>query len=158
MGQHSGGGFQPGSGFSEGFPGGSFHIHSQASAEELFRQVFGTSSFSQIFAQMTAQPRLQGLARGSEVQVLSGPQSVLAACREVGIDETDDALRLRTLGKRGCIIEVNLESNSVQVNVPEVGDVWLAAKALRPPKGQQTRPSPGFEGLLHGGFGGASRS
>jgi len=152
------GGFQQG-----GFQQGGFH--SQADAERLFREVFQGQSVDDIFRELfgggSASRGQQALQVGTEVQVLSDRQSVLAACRKCGIDNTNDDLRVRCLGKHGRIIKTDSRDQSVKIKVEDVGDVWLGAAGVRPVGGPG---SPGnaqfFEGFggSFGGFGGEGLS
>mmetsp|Transcript_15375 Transcript_15375/g.23075 ORF Transcript_15375/g.23075 Transcript_15375/m.23075 type:complete len:313 (-) Transcript_15375:153-1091(-) len=119
----------PGGAYSYGdFPGGS--IHSQEAAERLFKQVFGGRGMD-LFEQLLGQQTPNLLQAGMDVRVLSDAKSVLKACRSSDIDSTFDALRTRSLGKRGRILKVDPRDQSVKVAVEGVGNVWFGAGAVR---------------------------
>mmetsp|Transcript_83496 Transcript_83496/g.239868 ORF Transcript_83496/g.239868 Transcript_83496/m.239868 type:complete len:375 (+) Transcript_83496:29-1153(+) len=156
------GGF-PQAGFPGGFPGG---VHSQESAERLFREVFGAQGFNEILGQLLGgrglgggpgrgQPGEPGVLRaGDEVQVIAEYAAVLRACRRAGIDSSNDALRAKCLGKSGKIIKVDTKDQTVKVSVPNVGDVWLSAQSVRPVRqGGGGRPGGGDPFAAFGNFG-----
>lgn len=72
------------------------------------------------------------LARGSEVQVQSVRGAALHACRECNINPSKDDLRIQSIGRRGCILNVDEADSTAQVDINGVGTVWFAAAALRP--------------------------
>lgn len=153
------GGFSSGpGGFSSGFHQGGFH--SQADAERLFREVFGGQSmdgiFRELFGSGPPSPGQQTLQVGTEVQVLPDRQSVLAACRKSGIDQTNDSLRVRSLGKHGRIIKTDSKDQSVKIKIIGVGDVWFGAAGVRAVGGADfPGHSQFFEGFGNfGAFGG----
>lgn len=121
-------------GGTNGFPGG-FHAggNTQASAEDLFRQVFGQGGLHELFRGMQDIPGFGSpgiIGVGSTVKVHTDKHRVLALCRKAGIDSENDGLRIKSLGKEGRVIKVDREDNTAKVTVKGVGDVWLPAEAV----------------------------
>lgn len=122
-----------------GFAGGGMphDFHSQESAERLFRDVFGQRGFEDLLGHLFNQDffgEMGGpavLKVGSEVRINGEANLVLEACRQSGIDSTNDAKRRRCLGKKGKIIKVDPKDQSVKVSVPGVGDVWFGSRAVQ---------------------------
>lgn len=137
-GGHPGGGYPRaggphGGGFPGGFPGGSTgSVHSQESAERLFRDVFGNRGLQDIFSELFHNVATFEAKVGMTVVVLEDPGAVFQACRASGIDASNDAARARCIGRRGEVIKVDASDNSAKVRVQGVGDVWFGAGALRP--------------------------
>lgn len=145
------GGFPGGS--PGGFPGDSFH--SQADAERMFRDVFGVR-MEDLFGSMFGGAASTALHVGMEVRVLPDAGRVLGACRQSGIDSAHDSLRMRSLGKQGRIIKVDLGDQSVKVTVKGAGDVWLGEGAVRTLEGagaSEFSSAFGDFGNLGGNFG-----
>lgn len=122
--QHDLGGAAPGaSGFQGGFAGaapGGFPggFPDVPGFEEVFRQLFG-------------QAQAGVLRAGVGVRVLPDAAAVLGACRACGIDATNDALRVRALGRPGRVVRTDARDQTVKVRVDGVGEVWLGARAVR---------------------------
>lgn len=119
--------------------------HSPESAERLFRDVFGSGAFEQMFGQIFGHAGFAQFGVGAEAVVLQDIGQVLAACRKSGIDSTNDAKRRQSLGRTGRVIKVDPKDRSVKLYVHGVGEIWFGADALRPLGAQ------GFPGGL-GGF------
>ncbi|CAK9082125.1 unnamed protein product [Durusdinium trenchii] len=99
------------------------YSNNQAAAEELFRQVFGSSSFREV-REITWQNGAF-LRPGSIVKVSPDRNLVVASCRKAGIDSTNDALRLKALGKAGRVTKVDHDDNTVKIRVAGVEkEVW----------------------------------
>eukprot|EP00747_Dinoflagellata_sp_TGD_P165495 gnl/TRDRNA2_/TRDRNA2_186824_c0_seq1.p1 gnl/TRDRNA2_/TRDRNA2_186824_c0~~gnl/TRDRNA2_/TRDRNA2_186824_c0_seq1.p1 ORF type:complete len:321 (+),score=69.47 gnl/TRDRNA2_/TRDRNA2_186824_c0_seq1:40-1002(+) len=154
-------------GFPAGGMGGGGGFHSQASAEELFRQVFGGLPMDQILSQLLqqqaggmgqqARPPPNVLRAGMDVQVINNAAAVHSASRRCGIDSTNDGLRSRALGRRGRIVKVDPSDQTAKVKVQDLGDIWFGAGALRPLAGAGASSSQSFGnfGSMPGGaFGG----
>eukprot|EP00439_Symbiodinium_sp_Y106_P042942 s5603_g5.t1 len=104
-----------------------------ASAEDLFRQVFGQGGFHEIIRGMQGIPVFGApgvIGVGSTVKVHTDKRRVLALCRKAGIDTENDGLRIKSLGKEGRVIKVDRDDNTAKVTVKGVGDVWLPAEAV----------------------------
>ncbi|CAJ1379284.1 unnamed protein product [Effrenium voratum] len=161
-----GGGGMPGQapGASGGFGGQG--QYSQASAEDLFRQVFGGAGFDELMMNLHKLQGMQDNVRnfanfitaGSKVKVHGSKNWVLAACRRAGIDATNDRLRTQALGKKGSVIKVDPKDNTAKIQVDGVGDVWLPAEALQSDAGQHPDPMDVMRGFrttpfqsFHGG-------
>lgn len=129
-----------GPGFPGGFQGG---VHSQAAAEQMFREVFGQGGMDELFGQLFGgQAGPVVLRQGMEVQVRPDQRTVLEACRRCGIDSTNDMQRLRSLGRRAIVVKVDPADKSVKLEVEGVGQVWFGAQAVTP-KMRQPGPSAG---------------
>lgn len=120
--------------------------HSPESAERLFREVFGSGTFEQMFGQIFGHAGSSQLRAGAEAAVLQDVALVLAACRRSGIDSTNDAKRRQSLGRKGRVIKVDPKDNSVKLYVDGVGEIWFGADAVR------SLGAQGFPGGL-GAFG-----
>lgn len=162
--QHDAGGYQSGGGFPhQGFHGNSgfgygTNIRTQQDAERLFKEAFGGQSIQELFGQLFGQASPALLQTGMTVQVLTDAHAVVRACRESGIDGTNDHLRRRALGRRGRIMKVDHSDQTVKVRVDGVGDVWLGVRAVQSLSGVASA-SPfdssfgGFPGTMGGGSG-----
>lgn len=107
------------------------YSNNQAAAEELFRQVFGSSSFREMMSGLFFQNGAF-LRPGSIVKVSPDRNLVVASCRKAGIDSTNDALRLKALGKAGRVTKVDHDDNTVKIRVAGVEkEVWFPAEVLQ---------------------------
>lgn len=159
----AGGGFATGS--PGGFRGGGFRgggaggSHSQESAERIFRDVFG-GGLEDIMAQMFGHDLPRQMGPGAEVKVSGNLDAVLRACRESGIDSTNDTKRKRCLGRTGVVIRVDAKDQTVKVKVPGIGDVWLGLPAVQAVSSQRQAgrgPLHGFSSPFEEAFGAAGR-
>lgn len=157
----AGGGAQPGApgagprGPGQGSGGPGFHggfygpSHSQESADELFRRAFGGKGLEEILEQFFgAVAGLAAIEPGMEVQVIQDWSALLSACRECGIDPTNDDKRRRSMGRRALVIKVDTRDQTVKLSVEGIGDVWVPIRSVRP----RHSPAIGRIGGL-GGFG-----
>jgi len=156
--QHDAGGYASGSGFphqgfhgNSGFPSGT-NIRTQQDAERLFKEAFGGQSIQELFGQLFGSSSPAFLQTGMTVQVLPDAHAVVRACRECGIDGEFDHLRRRALGRQGRILKVDHSDQTVKVRVDGVGDVWFGARAVQSSGGAASAspfdfPSRGFPGM-----------
>merc|ERR1719491_891627 len=124
----------------------------------MFKDVFGVR-MDEVFGSMFGGAGSRALHVGVEVRVLPDAGRVLGACRQSGMDSANDSLRMRSLGKQGRIIKVDLGDQSVKVTVKGAGDVWLGEGAVRPLEGAgESDFSSAFGGFgnLGGNFGASS--
>lgn len=135
----------PGAGSGYSRPQG---YHSKETAEELFKQAFGSEAFGELLGQLLGKAVLQP---GASVQVSADRNLVLNACRRSRIDSEFDALRIRALGKTGVVLKVDPRDRTVKLKLEGIGDVWFAAEAVKilgSPAGAQA--FPGFAGSFFG--------
>lgn len=120
-------------GFPPGFQHGGFSTsrHSPETAEKLFREVFGSAAFEEMLGQILGGVAQVQLQVGMEVKVLSDYAQVLKACRQSGIDSTNDTKRRQALGHVAKIIKVDPRDNSIKLRFNDLGDVWFGAKAVQ---------------------------
>lgn len=114
-----------------GYPAGGCN---QAAAEDLFRQVFGSGGFQELFSQLNLLHQGMapgGLRPGTRVKVDSDRRLVLRSCRNAKIDTSNDHLRLQALGKEGRVIKVDLDDQTAKIKVQGVGDVWFPMQVLQ---------------------------
>lgn len=123
--------------------------HSPESAERLFRDVFGSGAFEQMLGQIFGHAGFDQFGVGAEAAVLQDIGQVLAACRKLGIDSTNDAKRRQSLGRKGRVIKVDPKDRSVKLYVDGVGEVWFGADALRPLGAQGFPRGPAGFGFSH---------
>lgn len=168
---HDSGGASPNyrtqNGFQGGFPGG-FHagrhpgMHTQETAERMYSEMFGdlNAVLGQLFGQ-EVRPGGSAIKVGTEVRVQGNKAAVLRACRESGIDTTNDTQRRRALGNVGVVLKVDPSDQSVKVKVKGVGDVWFGLRAVKPTQSAAMAGFSGFEQAFNmhgGGFGGGMGS
>ncbi|CAE7595563.1 EMB2654, partial [Symbiodinium natans] len=106
--------------------------NTQASAEDLFRQVFGQRGFQELFLNLQAMQGFgsPGISVGATVKVHTDKRRLLRLCRAAGIDATNDGKRVQSVGKEGRVIKVDHDDDTAKVAVNGVGDVWFPAQAL----------------------------
>jgi len=120
-----------GPGGPSGYPAGGYN---QAAAEDLFRQVFGSGGFQELFSQLNLMQQGMGplgLRPGTKVKVESDRRLVLRSCRSAKIDTSNDHLRLQALGKEGRVIKVDHDDQTAKIKVQGVGDVWFPMQVLQ---------------------------
>eukprot|EP00929_Paragymnodinium_shiwhaense_P031794 TRINITY_DN17740_c0_g1_i1.p1 TRINITY_DN17740_c0_g1~~TRINITY_DN17740_c0_g1_i1.p1 ORF type:complete len:1753 (-),score=508.22 TRINITY_DN17740_c0_g1_i1:213-5471(-) len=67
-----------------------------------------------------------------QVTVLKDVRRVMAACHDAGLAAANAEWRKKAAGLTGIIIEIDHTDRTVRVLLPGLGDIWLAAAALRP--------------------------
>jgi len=143
-----------GGGFQGGFPGG-HGVHDQESAEKLFREVFGAANLEQIFGQFMGGPTSRALSVGSEVRISKDVHAIHSASRRSRIDSTFDNQRQTSAGKRGHVLKVDPQDQTVKVQVVGVGPVWFGKDAVTPlAVGAGPAGGTPFNIPLYGAFGG----